>query len=398
VALRFHNTLSNKLEEFVPIKPGFAGMYHCGPTVYDRVHIGNLRSFILADLVRRTLEFSGFETRQVMNITDIGHLSSDADEGEDKMTRALKREGKEITLENMKKIGDFYTEKFEEDIAKLNILHPHVLPKASEHIEEQIELVKKLEDKGFTYQTSDGIYFDTSKDFDYGELGGLSRKGTQARVAENPEKRNTEDFALWKFNDELGFGSPWGQGFPGWHLECSAMSTKYLGEHFDIHTGGIDLASIHHNNEIAQSESACGCTFVNYWLHNEFVNISGEKMAKSDGNFITLPTLEERGYSPLAYRYFLLLSHYRSKANFSWEGLDAAGNAYEKLKKIASELPEGGREDEAYKAEFRERMENDLNTSQALAVVWTMLKDKEVKPEDKLATLREFDKVLGLGI
>jgi cysteinyl-tRNA synthetase len=399
MVLKLHNTLTGKVEEFKPINDKEVGIYTCGPTVYDYIHIGNLRAFFLSDLVRRTFEYAGFQVHQVMNITDVGQLSGDRDEGEDKMTTGLRREGKPITLEAMKELADFYTERFKEDIESLNILKPHDLPKASEHIAEDIELIKSLEEKGFTYKINDGIYFDTSKDSKYGQLGGINlEKDSQARVAENTEKRNKKDFALWKLNTSMGFPSPWGTGFPGWHIECSAMSRKYLGEHFDIHTGGIDLAPIHHNNEIAQSENACGCKFVNYWLHNEFVNISGAKMAKSEGNYITLRTLTEKGYSPLAYRYFLLLSHYKTPTNFTWEALDAAQNAYRKIKELLPSNTKAGAINTGYKSQFTDAMTNDLNSPEALAVVWKLIKDESVSQEDKHVTLLDFDKVLGLDL
>jgi cysteinyl-tRNA synthetase len=395
--MRFYNSLSHSIEEFKPIREGSVGMYHCGPTVYDYAHIGNLRSFVFADLLRRTFEYEGFEVEQVMNITDVGQLSSDADEGEDKMTKGLLREGKPITLEAMIELGSFYASKFKEDLNRLNILPPTHMPKASEHIREDIELISELEAKGFTYTTSDGVYFDTSKDPQYGKLGMLS-ESMESRIGENTEKKNSRDFALWKLNASMGYKSPWGSGFPGWHIECSAMSKKYLGESFDIHTGGIDLAPIHHNNEIAQSENACGCEFVHYWLHNEFVNVDGEKMAKSGGNILTLRTLEEKGYSPLAYRYFLLQSHYRSKTSFTFEALDSAENAYRKLKEFFATLPLGGKVDSSYKAKFDNAIETDLNTPEALATLWTLVKDEEVSPGDKRATLLQFDKVLGLNL
>ena len=402
MAIKFHNTLTNKLEEFRPIKTGEARMYHCGPTVYDYVHIGNLRSFLLADIIRRTCEFLGFKVKQVMNITDVG-IGGNNDEGEDKIIKGLKREGRMISMESMKELGDFYTERFKEDIAKLNIKMPDVLPKASEHLPEQIELIKVLEEKGFTYKTSGGIYFDTSRDPHYGRLttrSNLVQQGsTLSRIRENTEKRNPQDFALWKFNSNLGFPSPWGQGFPGWHLECSAMSTKYLGNTFDIHTGGIDLAPIHHNNEIVQSENACDCELAHYWLHNEFVNVADDKMAKSEGNQITLSSIVEKGFSPLAYRYFLLMAHYRTPVTFSWEALEAAGNAYKKLKETYSRLIRAnGSIRDSYKKEFSEAIENDLNTPEALAVVWKLIKDESVSPADKRVTLLEFDKVLGLDL
>jgi len=406
MALKLHNTLTNSLEEFKPIKSGEVKMYNCGPTVYDYVHIGNLRSFLLADLLRRTFEFLDFKVFQVMNITDVG-IGGNNDEGEDKIIQGLKREGKVINMENMRELGNFYTERFKEDISRLNIKTPQVFPKASEHIDEQIELIRTLETRGFTYKTTDGIYFDTSKDSHYGKLGGVGGEG-ESRLETNREKKNSKDFALWKFNSNLGFPSPWRQGFPGWHLECSAMSTKYLGDTFDIHTGGIDLASIHHNNEIAQSENACDCMLAHYWLHNEFVNVKTGKMAKSEGNQITLKTLVEHGSAPLAYRYFLLLSHYRTPTSFTWEALEAAENAYRKLKETfagLTRLPDkdgqvrtNGRMVDSYKKEFKNAIENDLNTPEALAVVWKFVKDESVSPTDKQATLLDFDQVLGLDL
>ncbi|MHB1330663.1 MAG: cysteine--tRNA ligase [Minisyncoccota bacterium] len=391
-----HNTLTNKVEPFKPLNNGEVKMYHCGPTVYDHVHIGNLRSFILADILRRSFEYTGNKVTQVMNVTDIGHLSGDSDDGEDKMTKALKREGKPLNLESMRKLADFYTERFKEDIAKMNILIPHVMPKASDHIKEDVELINELEDKGFTYKTSDGLYFDTSKDPNYGKLGGTGEGESRIRI--NSEKKNSKDFALWKFNSEIGYPSPWGQGFPGWHIECSAMSQKYLGKTFDIHTGGIDLAPIHHNNEIAQSENACGCEFAHYWLHNEFVNVDSGKMAKSVGNIIKLKDVEEKSFSPLAYRYFLLLSHYRTPSSFSWEALEAAQNAYRKLKEFISTLPFEGEVDKKYKKDFVNAIESDLATAEALATTWKLVKDESIDPRNKRATLLDFDKVLGLNL
>ncbi|MBX4199056.1 cysteine--tRNA ligase [Candidatus Parcubacteria bacterium] len=395
-----YNSLGKRLETVQPIRKGEVGIYSCGPTVYDYAHIGNLRSFLLSDLVRRSFEYSGLKVKQVMNITDVG-IGGNNDEGEDKIIKGLKREGKEVTMESMKELGDFYTEKFKVDMRKLNILTPHVLPRASEHIAEDIEMIQTLDAKGFVYKISDGVYFDTSKDPNYGKLGGTG--GDESRIAENSEKRNAKDFALWKFNQNLGYPSPWGQGFPGWHIECSAMSTKYLGQPFDFHTGGIDLAPIHHNNEIAQSENACGCGFAHYWLHNEFVNVADGKMAKSEGNHITLRTLVDKGLSPLAYRYFLLGSHYRTPTNFSWEALEASQNAYRRLKEYISTLPKGGifkrgRVNQTYKKEFTEAMESDFNTPEALAVVWKLTKDVSVPSLDKRATLLDFDKVLGLEL
>lgn len=396
--LKFKNSLTGKIEEFAPIEKDRVRMYNCGPTVYDYVHIGNLRSFILADLLRRAFLFDNYSVTQVINITDVG-IGGDNDEGEDKIIKGLKREGKEISLEAMKELTSFYTDAFQNDLEKLNILTPEFFPKASEHIAEDIELISILERKGFAYQTSDGVYFDTSKDEDYGKLGGIGREDDIARVEENSEKRNRRDFALWKKNHSIGYPSPWGQGFPGWHIECSAMSRKYLGDHFDVHTGGIDLAPIHHNNEIAQSESACDCTFVNYWIHNAFVNVESGKMAKSEGNTLTLNALIEKGFSPLAYRYWLLQAKYNTPVSFSFESLEAAQVAYEKLLRQFHSLGEEiGSVDGKYKNEFTECIDDDLNTPKALALAWDVLKDEDLKQSDKKATLLEFDKVFGLSL
>ncbi len=399
--LRLKNTLTEKVENFKPIQEGKVGMYNCGPTVYDDVHIGNLRSFVMADLIRRTLEFSGYKVTQVMNITDIGHLSGDNDSGEDKMTKGLKREGKPLTLEAMKELADFYANRFKKDLEKLNIKTPHHFPKASEHVKEDVELIKILEEKGFTYKTKDGIYFDTTKDESYGQLGGINSEGkdVRARISTNNEKQNQRDFALWKFNENIGFESPWGKGFPGWHIECSAMSRKYLGDHFDIHTGGIDLASIHHNNEIAQSQNACSCQFVNYWVHNAFVNVTDGKMAKSEGNTLTLDALTSKGINPLSYRYWLLQAHYSSPINFTWEAIEGSQNGY---KNLATQIKNLGKDigtiDPKYRDEFTEIIQNDIDTPQAIALVWKLLKDDSVPNPDKKATILYFDKVFGLDL
>ena len=389
--------------------PQKVGMYNCGPTVYDYAHIGNLRAYVFADILRRTLELNGYTVDQVINITDIGHLASDGDDGDDKMTKGLKREGKTLTLENMKWLADLYTEKFKEDLIDLNIQLPTHLPKASEHIQEDIELLKKLEEKGFMYKTSDGVYFDTSKDPDYGQLGKSHAKEikdnessedeSQSRIGLNSEKKNPKDFAVWKFNDVLGYESPWGKGFPGWHIECSAMSMKYLGETFDIHTGGVDHIPVHHNNEIAQSESATGEKYVNYWVHNAFMNIEGGKMAKSDGNFLRLQSIKDKGISPLAYRYWLLGARYSSPMNFSWEALEGANNAFKKLETHILELGEtSGAVHEKYHQEFLKLLNDDLDTPKALALVWEVLGDSSLSDSDKKATLFDFDTVLGLGL
>lgn len=400
MAIKLYNTLSGKLEEFEPIKSGEVTMYNCGPTVYDIQHIGNLSMFVFTDVLRRALEYSGLSVKQVINFTDFGHLTSDADEGEDKMARGLNREGLKPSVENMQKLGKKYAQLFLEDLFRLNVkTDGTIFPYASEYVADQIRLIKTLEEKMVTYEISDGIYFDTSKFPGYGKLGGLSESDTKARVSSNPEKRNPRDFALWKFNNQVGFESQWGQGFPGWHIECSAMAIKILGEQIDIHTGGIEHIPVHHNNEIAQSEVATGKEpFAKYWLHRAHLQISGEKIAKSEGNVVYLYKIIEKGLSPLAFRYFLLLSHYKTHVNFSWEALEAAQNAHNKLKKFIGGLPEGGFVNNVYKNKFKEKIENDLNTPQALAVVWGLVKDTTVTPKDKLATILDYDQVLGLDL
>jgi cysteinyl-tRNA synthetase len=406
--LQFYNTLTRQKEVFEPLKPGQAGLYHCGPTVYDYAHIGNLRAYVFADVLRRALENNGFAVKQVVNITDIGHLISDADEGEDKMTKALRRESKELTLENMLAVGTFYMQAFLNDLDALNIKRPHVLPRASEHIPEQIKLISRLDEKGFVYKTSDGLYFNISKFPRYADFARLNMEREQAgaRVEVNKEKKHPADFALWKFNAELGWETPWGKGFPGWHIECSAMSMAHLGEQLDIHTGGIDHIPVHHTNEIAQSEAATGQQFAKYWMHSEFLNMAENKMAKSEGNVIRLQTLAERGFSPLAYRYLLLTAHYRSPLIFSWEALAGAQTALTKLIRLftncmKSDFMHVGRRTSnigsEYKKMFEQLIADDLDTPKALALVWDMVKDNRLDDEEKGGLLLDFDRVLGLG-
>lgn len=400
-AMKIYNSLTKKKEEFKPLVPSHVSMYHCGPTVYDHIHIGNLRSFMLGDIIRRTFEYLEYTTKQVMNITDIGHLVSDADDGDDKMTKALKRHSMEITLENMLKVADIYTESFKSDLKNLNILTPHYLPKASDHIQEDIDIIEKLFKKGFAYTTSDGIYFDTKKMPDYGKLGGLSLSDdSQSRICINPEKKFHADFSLWKFDKNNGWDSPWGHGFPGWHIECSGMSMKYLGNTIDIHTGGYDNKSIHHNNEIAQSECATGKTFVNYWLHGEFLNLGGEKLSKSTGGNITLKTLQEKGFSPMVLRYLYLQSLYRSQTDFSWEILEASKNALDKIYKHIQSLKSQngiGEINKIFKEKFIAALSDDFNTPIALSIFHSMLKS-DISAIDKLATAYDFDRVLGLKL
>ncbi|MGB9857722.1 MAG: cysteine--tRNA ligase [Dictyoglomaceae bacterium] len=399
--LYLYNTLTRKKEVFKPINPPFVGMYTCGPTVYNYAHIGNLRTYIFEDILKRVLLYNGYRVKHVMNITDVGHLTSDADEGEDKIELEAKKERK-----NAWQIAEFYTEAFKRDIKKLNILEPDIWCKATEHIDDFIALIKVLEEKGYTYRTSDGIYFDTSKLPDYGKLAGQDLEGILpgARVEVNPEKKNPWDFALWKFSPknvkrQMEWDSPWGVGFPGWHIECSAMSTKYLGQPFDIHCGGIDHIPIHHTNEIAQSEAAYDKPMANYWLHGEFLVLGEKRMGKSEGNFITLSVLEEKGYNPLAYRYFCFTAHYRSPLKFTWFAIDSAQRAlnrlYENIKRYPKQDVEFHKE---YEEKFHLAINDDLDMPKALSIVWELIRDDTVAPEVKRATLIQFDKVLGLSL
>lgn len=396
VEITLFNTLGRKKEVFTPLKPGQVKMYSCGPTVYDYVTVGNLRAAVFPDALRRTLEYAGYQVTQVMNLTDFGHLTSDADEGEDKMTIALKREGKELTMNNMFAVAGFYADAFKKDIATLNVETPRVMPRASEHVKGMIAYIKTLIEKGYAYKTSDGVYFDVQKFPSYGVLGG-SASVDHARIAPNSEKHDQRDFALWKFSSNLGWDAPWGRGFPGWHIECTAMSTEYLGKSFDIHTGGIDHIPIHHTNEIAQSEAANNKPYARYWLHNEFITVEGTKISKSLGNTITLQQLSDRGVHPLSFRYWLLTGHYRQKMNFTWEAVQGAQTARERALRIFMDLKGSGTVDGSYKKKFEEALYDDLGTAEAIAVMWELLKDEKVAPGVKRATLLDFDRVLGIG-
>lgn len=402
------NTKGRRLQEFKSIKEGEVGMYSCGPTVYGRAHIGNMRAYVFADTLKRVLMYAGYKVNHVMNITDVGHLTSDADEGEDKLAKAA-RESHETAWEISKR----WTEQFFKDTKSLNVLPVSIACKATEHIAEQIELVKKLEEKGYTYRTSDGIYFDTAKFPHYGDFAHLDIEGLQAGIrVDMSEKRNKTDFALWKFSKptekrDMEWDSPWGVGFPGWHIECSAMSMKYLGKHFDIHTGGIDHVTIHHTNEIAQSECATGETFVNYWIHCEFLTMSNsEKMSKSLGNVVNIDTLREYGIKPLAFRYLCLNAHYRKQLLYSKEILVGANNAYNKwctfMDNLKAENPKVlplnqlSEASAKYLDEFKQGIFNNLNTPQALATMWNLIHDKNINNDEKYTLLMEFDKVFGL--
>jgi len=397
MVLRLYNTLSRKKEIFKPLKVGQVGIYSCGPTVYWKQHIGNLKAYLFSDLLRRTLEFNDYKTKQVINVTDVGHLTSDADEGEDKMEKAAAKEGK-----TAKEVADYYFNLFLEDLEKLNISKPDIWCRATEHIKEQIALIKKLEEKGYTYKTSDGIYFDTSKFKNYSKLAKLNIEGLEAgKRIDLKEKRNKTDFALWKFSDKPGvrqqeWNSPWGLGFPGWHIECSAMSMRYLGETIDIHTGGIDHIPIHHTNEIAQSECATGKKFVNYWMHENFLTFKGEKVSKSKGGLFTISELEEQGFDPLVYRYFILTGSYRKPLDFSLELLKTAQISYSRLKNILSELEDDKTLNKKYLGEFKKEINDDLNTPNALQVLWRLIRDTKAK--GKYQTIKEMDKVLGLKL
>jgi len=397
-----YNTLSRDKEEFKPLKAGEVGLYTCGPTVYNYAHIGNLRSYLFEDFLKRTLEYNNLEVLHVMNITDVGHLTGDMDMGEDKLEVGAKREGKTAW-----EIAAFYEQSFKKDLEYLNIEAPNVFCKATENIPEQIALIKILETKGYTYKTSDGIYFDTSKVKDYNKLSHLPLDELKegARVERNPEKKNPTDFSLWKFSPagakrQMEWESPWGIGFPGWHIECSAMSLKYLGTELDIHCGGIDHINIHHTNEIAQSEAATGRKFFNYWMHNAFLNIKGgKKMAKSEGNFLTIEkALINKNINPLAYRFAALQVHYRKPMEYSEDGIKQASDGLSSLlSQVASLGEKAGEVNSEFKAKFLEAINDDLNMPQALALVSAVLKSKFSAP-DKLKTVLDFDKVLGLKL
>jgi cysteinyl-tRNA synthetase len=397
MVLRLYNTLTRRKQIFIPINKNKVGMYTCGPTVYWYQHIGNLRSYIFSDILKRVLLFNNYTVKHIANITDVGHLTSDADEGEDKIELAALKENK-----TAKEITNHYFNVFNEDLKKLNIISPDKWCKATEYISEQIDLIKKLEEKGYTYETSDGIYFDTSKTKDYGKLALIKPENLQAgKRVDFGEKKNKTDFVLWKFSDVVGkrqqeWKSPWGIGFPGWHTECCAMAMKHLGETFDIHTGGEDHIFIHHPNEIAQSEAATGKKFVNYWMHGAFLKFNNEKMSKSKGKILTLSKLNEKGYSPMVYRYFILGAKYRKQLNFSFENMNNAKNTYERLKRLISEITYDKRINEVYLKKFQEAINNDLDTPKALQVLWELVKRKDVN--GKIKTIQEMDKVFGLDL
>jgi cysteinyl-tRNA synthetase len=404
--LVLYNSLTRSKHEFKSIKPGEVGLYTCGPTVYNYAHIGNLRTYIFEDILKRVLLYNGFRVNHIMNITDVGHLTGDRDMGEDKMEKGALREGKTAW-----DIAEYYTRAFKADIKELNILEPDIWVKATDTIDDQIALVKTLEDKGYTYRTSDGIYYDTAKFKNYTKLSHQNLDALQegARVEKNPEKRNATDFALWKFSPsgtrrQMEWDSPWGVGFPGWHIECSAMSAKFLGDQLDIHCGGTDHIDVHHTNEIAQSEAATGKPFFNFWMHGAFLIISGgKKMAKSEGNFLTLENaFISQGLNPLIYRFASFQTHYRKPMEYSEESVEAARNGLLHLQNQVRQVAQNGAAQngsvsEDFKAKFTEEINDDLNMPRALAVVQEMLKS-DTGNADKFATIMDFDRVLGLSL
>ena len=407
----FFNTLGRKMQAFEPLHAGKVGFYGCGPTVYNYAHIGNLRAYVLHDILVRSLRWQGYEVSHVMNITDVGHLSGDGDEGEDKMVKSAEERGKAVL-----EIAEMYTKAFFDDAGRLNILRPTVVCKATDHIGDMVALIQRMEKNGFTYFAGGNLYFDTSKDPGYGGLALLRPDDgkTRSRTDTDEHKRNPRDFVLWftksKFADQaLVWDSPWGRGYPGWHIECSAMGMRYLGEQFDIHAGGVDHIPVHHTNEIAQSEAATGKSpCVRYWLHNEFLVMDRGKMSKSTGEFLTLQKLVDAGYHPLDYRYFLLGGHYRSQLQFSWNGLDGARNArrslLDRVRALSAKLESdksGGTESPAaakYAGAFGAAIRDDLNTPRALAELWGLLRDASVPAAAALEAAFGMDLVLGLGL
>lgn len=414
--IRLYNTKSREVEEFKPISESQVSIYSCGPTVYNFAHVGNLRAYVFVDVLKRTLQWAGYQTKHVMNLTDVGHLTNDSDDGDDKMEEAAKKSGKDIW-----DLARFYSTKFFEHTAELSILPPDHICRATDYIQEQIDLIKQIESRGAAYKLTDGLYLDTSKVEGYAEFAKLSLEGQKegARVEAVEGKKNPTDFALWKFceegNRQMEWESPWGRGFPGWHIECSAMSKAFFGDRFDIHTGGIDHIPVHHTNEIAQMRAATGCKeWVNYWMHNNFIVLekSGdsetEKMAKSGGNFITLSTLKSWGLDPMAYRYFLLNTHYRKEARFTKENIEASHEGWKSLVRAIADVSKAsstpwfecqkGKDLDDFVVQLDEAMSQDLNTAKALAALHTCLKSKDVYAESKLHFISQVDRLLGLRL
>ena len=403
--MKLYNTLTRKIEDFVPWEEGVVKMYTCGPTVYSYAHIGNLRTYIMEDILEKTLRFLGYDVTRVMNITDVGHLTSDADTGDDKMVNSAKKENKTVL-----DIARFYTEAFFKDTEKLNIKKPDIVSPATDNIEEYIKIITKLLDTGYAYKAGGNIYFDTSKLDDYYKLtnhvGEELISGVRDTVEEDTNKKNKTDFVLWftksKFDSqELKWDSPFGKGYPGWHIECSGISLKYLGEYLDIHCGGVDNIFPHHTNEIAQSESYIGHKWCKYWVHGEHLNDATGKMSKSKGKVLTVSFLEEEGFNPLSYRFMVLQSHYRKQLTFSLESLSGAENAYKKLKSRIASLKNDGNIDEStlktYVTKFKECLEDDMNTANAITLLYDLLKDNTTD-STKIKIIEEMDKVLSLDL
>ncbi len=404
-ALKLYNTLGRKKQIFKPIRNKQVRLWTCGPTVYNYAHIGNLRTYLFEDILKRVLLYNGYKVKHVMNITDVGHLTSDADTGEDKLEKGAKREKKTVW-----QIADLYTKHFKKDLKNLNILEPDIWIKATDTIKEQITLIKKLEAKGFAYKIDDGLYFDSSKLKNYGQLWGSKKPvdlkaGTRVEMVKG--KKQPTDFALWKLTPkgikrQMEWDSPWGKGFPGWHTECVVMGIKELGIPFDIHCGGIDHISTHHTNEIAQAQAAYNKQLAKVWLHGDFL-IMKEKMSKSKGNFIIADDLPKKGFCLLAYRYLTLTAHYRSKLSFSWKNLEAAQNALKKLYSQTAELKTTGikalsTQAKTFQKRFLIAVNDDLNMPQAVALMWQMLDDQKLTDKEKYALLLDFDKVFGIGL
>lgn len=408
--MKLYNTASRIIENFKALSPPLVTFYSCGPTVYDYTHIGHLRTYTGNDILKRTLNYLGFKVKHVMNITDVGHLTEDCDAGEDKLEKGAKRTGKTVW-----EVAKFYTDFFIKSIDDLNITRPNILAKATDNVEEMIKLVETLKERGFTYETDEAIYFDVLKFKNYGKLSGQSleekKQAVRCDVYVDQKKKNPVDFALWfkcqgRFaNHSMRWSSPWGTGFPGWHIECSAISMKYLGKTLDIHSGGVDHIPVHHENEIAQSEAVTDKKFVNYWVHFNFLLVDGKKMSKSLGNFYTLEDIKNHNINPLALRLLFLQSHYRQEMNFTWESVSAAHEAYKKLIEISLNLKKKGDNKDLketksikdYRHKFTEALSNDLQTPQAIALMWKMLKSS-LSEIDKYCLLIEFNKVLGLGL
>jgi cysteinyl-tRNA synthetase len=406
--IKLYNTRTRRIEEFKPVKKGEVGIYSCGPTVYWNQHIGHMYAYVQWDVLVRFLRFRGFSVSWVMNITDVGHLTSDEDAGEDKMEKGARREGLTVW-----EVARKYTAQFLESVDLLNITRPDVLCRATEHIKEQIKLAQKIEKNGFAYRTKTGLVFDTGKFSGYADFGrlDLAKQQAGARVEVDPEKKKPWDFLLWVTNQPkhiMQWESPWGKGFPGWHLECTAMSVKYLGQIFDIHTGGKEHVPVHHTNEIAQGYGAYGAQTANFWLHNNWLTLKGEKISKSLGNFILVTDLVKKGFDPLSLRFLILTSHYRQGMDFTWEGLKSASQALTNLRSTLRSLREAQKERsqlssqnlekvDAYRQKFLKALGNDLGVPQALAVVWEMVKSN-IPSRDKLDLLLAFDEVLGLNL